>query len=199
MIFTVGLTGGIASGKSLAASEFQKLGVPVLDADQVSRDIVMPPSPVLDAIVSTFGRRVLRSDGTLDRRQLRQIVFADPAARERLEALTHPAIRTRLAIWRDEQTGPYCILSVAILFEAGLHTLTDRVLVVDAEPTAQLQRLMARDGIPEALAQQMVSAQMDRETRRARADDVLPNSLSPQALAKDVLRLHQHYLTLAQR
>lgn len=197
MPFTVGLTGGIASGKSLVATAFEKLGVPVLDADQVSRDIVAPPSPVLDAIVAEFGNDLRRADGTLDRARLRAVVFADPNARKKLEALTHPAIRTRLSQWRDAQTAPYCVLSVAILFEAGFDALVDRVLVVDTDPLQQLQRLIARDGIDAKLAQQMLVAQMDAITRRARADDVLDNAGSTAALTDAVHGLHARYRALA--
>ena len=197
MPFTVGLTGGVGSGKSLAATIFEKLGVPVLDADQVSRDVVAPPSPVLDAIVGEFGNDVRRADGTLDRARLRILVFADPAARKKLEGLTHPAIRTRLCQWRDAQTAPYCILSAAILFEAGFHALVDRVLVVDTDPQQQIQRLIARDDITPALAQQMLAAQMDGRARRERADDVLSNTGSVEALTDAVKALHGRYRTLA--
>lgn len=197
MSFAVGLTGGIASGKSLVATAFEQLGVPVLDADYVSRDIVAPPSPVLDAIVETFGVEMRRGDGTLDRARLRACVFANPTARQKLEALTHPAIRTRLMQWRDAQTAPYCILSVAILFEAGFDALVDRVLVVDASPEQQIERLMARDAIAEPLARQMLAAQMERSARRQRADDVLNNVGSPSALHDAVRALHRRYRVLA--
>lgn len=197
MPFTVGLTGGVASGKSLAATMFEKLGVPVLDADQVSRDVVAPPSPVLDAIVGAFGNDMRRGDGTLDRARLRALVFADPAARKKLEGLTHPAIRTRLRQWRDAQTAPYCVLSAAILFEAGFDALVDRVLVVDADPQQQIQRLIARDGIASTLAQQMLAAQMDGRTRCERADDVLSNTGSAEALSDAVKVLHARYRALA--
>lgn len=197
MPFTVGLTGGVASGKSLAATMFEKLGVPVLDADQVSRDVVAPPSPVLDAIVGEFGNDMRRADGTLDRARLRTLVFADPAARKKLEGLTHPAIRTRLCQWRDAQTAPYCILSAAILFEAGFDALVDRVLVLDTDPQQQIQRLIARDAITPALAQQMLAAQMDGRARRERADDVLSNTGSAEALTDAVKGLHARYQALA--
>lgn len=197
MPFTVGLTGGIASGKSLAASTFEKLGVPVLDADQVSREVVAPPSPVLDAITREFGNLMIRSDGTLDRGRLRTLVFGDPAALRKLETLTHPAIRARLLQWRDAQPGPYCVLSAAILFEAGFDVLVDRVLVVEAEPDQQIQRLTARDGIDEALARQMLAAQMDNPARRARADDVIGNRGSATELVEAVQGLHLRYRSLA--
>jgi dephospho-CoA kinase len=196
-VFTVGLTGGVASGKSLAASAFAALGVPVLDADRVAREVVAPGSPALDQIRRDFGAGFIAADGTLDRRRMREHVFADPAARRALEAITHPAIRARILAWRDGGRAPYGILDAAILVESGLDALVDRVLVVDAPPELQLRRLVARDGVTEALARQMLAAQAPRERRLARADDVIRNDGEPQAVAAAVGRLHALYGALA--
>ena len=122
-VLTIGLTGGIASGKSHVAKAFIALGVPLLEADDVAREVVAPPSPALAAIAETFGAAMLGDDGTLNRRALRDVVFSDPARLKQLEAITHPAIRQRVADWRAAQTAPYCIYSAAILIEAGMTAL----------------------------------------------------------------------------
>jgi len=193
----IGLTGGIASGKSTVGNRFIELGVPLLDGDHVAREVVAPPSPALAAIAGRFGPEYLQADGTLDRRRLRERVFAEPAARRELEAITHPLIRQRIIAWRDSQTASYCILSVAILVESGMHQLVDRILVVDVPQATQLERLVTRDGIAEPLAQQMIAAQASRTERLARADDVIDNTRPALHLAAQVDRLHRLYLQLA--
>ncbi len=193
MPLTIGLTGGIASGKSLVTQTFEELGVPVLDADRVSREVVAPPSPQLDAIAREFGTQFLQADGTLDRRQLRQRVFGDEAARRRLEQIMHPAIRERLLRWRDAQTAAYCILAVAILLESGMDSLVHRILVVDASAARQIERLRQRDRIDEALARQMLAAQATRQQRLARADDVIENDGDLESLRRAVHALHLRY------
>ncbi|HUP90775.1 MAG TPA: dephospho-CoA kinase [Solimonas sp.] len=194
---TVGLTGGIASGKSMVADAFAALGAPVLDADQVAREVVAPGEPALVQIAARFGPQFVLPDGTLDRRALRTHVFADSAALRELEQITHPLIRRRLLHWRDSQAAPYCILSVAILLESGMRALVDRVLVVDVAPQTQLQRLCGRDRIDTDLAGQMLAAQASREQRLAAADDVLVNEGPPEVAGAAVRRLHEHYLELA--
>ncbi|HKY91810.1 MAG TPA: dephospho-CoA kinase [Nevskiaceae bacterium] len=196
-VYTVGLTGGIASGKSLVASQFEALGVPVLDADQVSREVVEPGQPALAAIVEAFGPGALQADGTLDRRAMRTLVFADPESRRKLEAITHPAIRARIRAWIDAQTAPYCILANAILFESGMDRLVDRVLVVDVAEAVQLERLTVRDRIDPELARQMLAAQTSRHLRLERADDVIENAGSPADTARAVQALHEAYLARA--
>lgn len=196
-MLTVGLTGGIASGKSLAAAAFAAYGAPVLDADAVAREVVAPGSAGLQQIRERFGPGFLTPEGELDRRKMRQHVFADAATRRALEAITHPLIRARLLQWRDAQRTPYCVLDVPILVESGLDALVDRILVVDAPPELQVQRLLARDGIAEDLAQRMLAAQAPRERRLARADDVILNTGTPQTVRDAVARLHAFYLKLA--
>jgi dephospho-CoA kinase len=195
--FTVGLTGGIASGKSLVSGLFRDLGVPVLDADQVSRDVVEPGQPALGEIAQAFGADALQADGRLDRRRLREIVFADPDQRRVLERITHPRIRERIRAWLDAQLTDYCILENAILFESGMDALVDRVLVVDVPEALQRERLAARDGIDTALIEQMLAAQSPRELRAERGDDVILNTGTPQATAEAVRALHETYLQRA--
>ncbi|MFT4045487.1 MAG: dephospho-CoA kinase [Solimonas sp.] len=197
MTLTIGLTGGIASGKSLVQGLFERLGVPVLDADRVARDVVAPGSPGLREIAAQFGAEFLTAEGALDRRRLREHVFADPAQRKKLEAITHPLIRRQMREWRAGQSGPYCMLSVAILVEAKMHDLVDRVLLVDAPIELQLDRLVERDRIPEALARQMLAAQTSREARLGAAHDVLLNAGDVAASEAAVAVLHEHYLRLA--
>lgn len=197
MVLIVGLTGGVASGKTLVEGQFRALAVPVIDADQVARDVVAPGQPALAAIRKQFGAEMLTADGQLDRRRMRALVFADEAARRRLEAITHPAIRDRLRQWRDGLDAPYGVLSAAIMVESGLGGLADRILVVDAPESLQLARLMQRDEIAETLARGMIAAQASRAERLARAHDVLRNDGDAALVEAAVRRLHQHYLALA--
>ncbi|MFA5941880.1 MAG: dephospho-CoA kinase [Sinimarinibacterium sp.] len=198
-MLTVGLTGGVASGKSTVQNAFLALGVPVLDADLVAREVVAPGEPALAQIAAEFGADMLMADGTLDRRRMRERVFAAPAERRRLEAITHPYIRARMQAWKSAQTGPYCMLSVAILLEAGMQTLVDRILVVDVPESVQEQRLCARDGIAADLAAQMLAAQLPRQRRLAAADDVVVNTSDLASLIRCVEHLHRFYLDLAAR
>ena len=196
-VFTIGLTGGIASGKTLAADAFTTLGVPVLDADVVAREVVQPGTTALEQIKNVFGADYVQQDGLLNRAKLRQRVFSHPAELKKLEAITHADIRERLRAWRDAQTASYCLLSVPILIESGMDALVDRILVVDVPAEIQLQRLTERDGIPQALAQQMLSAQAPRAQRLQRAHDVIENGGSKDQLRAAVQKLHGLYLELA--
>jgi len=195
---TVGLTGGVASGKTLVESVFIELGVPVVDADQISREVVRPPSPALDLIRTRFGDEFLNLDGSLNRPQMRAHVFGDPAQRKKLEQILHPLMFRRIEDWRNACEQPYCVLSAAILLESGLQRLTDRVLVVDIPAELQRQRLRARDAVSESLADSMLAAQLSREQRLQSADDVVDNSGSMDETRRQVLALHQTYLGMAQ-
>ncbi|ASL01729.1 dephospho-CoA kinase [Xanthomonas citri] len=193
--FIVGLTGGIASGKSALAVEFEKLGVPVIDADVVARQVVMP-GPVLDCIIDHFGPGILLPDGTLDRSALRKIVFADLTQRKALEAITHPAIRAELQRAAQAAEGPYAIVAIPLLTEAGgraAYPWLDRVLVIDAPVELQHARLMRRDGSTPELADQMIAAQASREQRLALADDVVVNDGQPAHLIRAAHELDARY------
>lgn len=196
-VLTIGLTGGIASGKSAVAAVLERLGTPVLDGDQAARAVVAPGQPALDEIFATFGPQFRLPDGQLDRRKMRERVFSHEEDRRQLEQITHPRIRQYLLEWRDRQVAPYCVLAVPILIESGLDALVDRILVVDTPEATQMQRLQARDGIPATLARQMLDAQATRERRLARADDVITNDGDLAALEAATVKLHQHYLELA--
>jgi dephospho-CoA kinase len=195
----VGLTGGIASGKSLVASMFVKLGAELLDADQVAREVVAPGEPVLSAIRDAFGAEVLSPQGELDRAALRKLVFADPEKRRTLDGLLHPLIRTRLLARLDQVRRPYAIVAVPLLVETDFASLVDRVAVVDCPESMQLERLTRRDGIPRPEAIAMIAAQADRATRLRAAHDVIDNSGDVEATRRQVALLHQRYLELANR
>ncbi|NBP08042.1 MAG: dephospho-CoA kinase [Gammaproteobacteria bacterium] len=188
-MFKVGLTGGIASGKTRVAEFFAARGVPVIDSDQIAREIVAPGAPALAAIRERFGEGVMAADGNLDRRVLRAIVFADPAARRDLEAITHPAIRARMAELNAQARGPYVINAIPLLTEGGGRRDLDRVLVVDCPEDLQIARVMARDQVDEAGA---------RAARLAIADDVIVNDGDLGALEARVASLHERYLGLSQ-
>lgn len=195
----IALTGGIASGKSAVAEIFAELGAPVLDTDQIARDVVEPGTPTLANLVVEFGNDILDASGRLDRARMRERVFADPAQRKRLEAITHPAIRDELAARAQRAQGPYQIHVIPLLIESGRADLYDRVLLVDTSEEQQLKRLMARDGSNEALARQILAAQASREDRLDAADDVIVNTGTLQDLQRFVQTLHRNYKLLAER
>ena len=198
--FIVGLTGGVASGKSEVTRRFQALGVAVVDADLAAREVVEPGQPALGRIAERFGAGMLLADGRLDRRQLRKRVFADAQARRDLEAITHPAIRARVKAQAQAAPGPYAVVAVPLLAEAGraAYPWMARVLVVDAPESLQHDRLMRRDGVDEALAARMIAAQASRTVRLAIADDVILNDGDPAHLDTAVAALHARYLAAAQ-
>jgi len=193
----VGLSGGVASGKSAVADLFADLGVPVLDTDTISREIVVAGSKGLSQIRKRFGDGIISGDGTLDRTALRQLVFADPAAREDLEAITHPLITAELARQSELASGPYQVHVIPLLVETGMQNLVDRVLLVDCPVELQLARLKSRDQLPGSEAQLMIDAQTDRRSRLAVADDVLTNDAQLDELPELVSRLHDYYRRLA--
>lgn len=186
----VALTGGIASGKSTVADLFAALGVPVIDTDQIARDVVEPGTPGAAAIAQQFGPQVFDAAGRLDRRALRNVVFADPQARRALEAITHPAIRAELERRSREAGGAYQILVIPLLVENGRRISTDRVVVVDCPESLQLQRVMSRDGSTPEQAQAILDAQASRTERLAVADAVIVNDGDRRHLEAAVARLH---------
>lgn len=197
--FRVGLTGGIASGKSTVANLFADLGVTIVDTDVIAREVVAPGSPLLPKIAEHFGRDVLAADGSLDRRALRERIFADPAERQWLEQLTHPEIRRLTDERSDAAPGPYSIVAIPLLVETGGKDRFDRVLVVDCEPELQIARLQARDGSTRALAEAALAAQASRAERLAVADDVIHNDGDIAHLRDQVERLHRAYVAASAR
>ena len=198
MPYVVGLTGGIGSGKSEVTRAFAALGVPIADADAAAHAVTAPGEAGFAAVVAEFGERARGPDGSLDRHWLRQTVFADAAARKRLEALLHPLIGARLDAEIRGWHGPYGILSVPLLFERGnLTSRVARVVVVDCPEEEQVRRVAARSGIAEAEVRTIMATQLPRAERLARADDVIDNGGPLAALAPQVARLDARYRALA--
>lgn len=193
----VGLTGGIASGKTAVSDMFADLGIPVIDTDVVAREVVAPGSDGLAAIVEAFGSDVLQADGALDRRALRGIVFADADARQRLEAITHPLIREQTMRQSAAAGGAYQVIVVPLLVESPMRHAMDSILVVDVPESVQLERLRARDGEDEAQARRMIAAQASRDERLALADQVVRNDGSLADTRRQVEALHAAYLDQA--
>jgi dephospho-CoA kinase len=196
-LLKVGLTGGIASGKSAVADAFAKLGAPVIDTDLIAREVVAVGEPGLDAVRKVFGPDVLTAEGELNRRALRERVFADAVKRRQLEEILHPLIHERTLLALARAKGPYVIVVVPLLVETSFGALVDRVLVVDVPVETQLARLMRRDGLSRDAAAAMIDAQVARAGRLAAADDVIDNSGGPEATRQQVDRLHQRYLELS--
>jgi dephospho-CoA kinase len=193
----IGLTGGIASGKSRVSALFADLGASVIDADQIARDVIAPGTALRAQLLERFGAAVRAPDGGLDRTALRRLVFADQARRHELEALLHPAIRERTEQLANEATGPYQLHVVPLLAETHAAGRYARVLVVDCPESLQIARLRARDGSSEQEARAILAAQASRAERVALADDLILNDAAVEALAPQVLALHQRYLRLA--
>lgn len=196
-MFRVGLTGGVASGKSTVADLFAALGATVIDTDRIAREIVEPGRPALAELVRALGTEILGTGGALDRALLRRRIFSDADARRTIERILHPAILVELERQSHAACGPYQLLVVPLLVERHLATLVDRVLVVDCEPAAQVERLMKRDGETRESALAMLAAQTSREARLAAADDVIQNDGRPGALASRVAALDRRYREMA--
>jgi dephospho-CoA kinase len=186
----IGLTGGIASGKSAVAERLAELGAVIVDADVLAREVVDPGTPGLAAIERRFGPDVLRTDGRLDRAALGAIVFDDPEARRDLEAIVHPAVRARAAqLTRAAPPDAVVVQVIPLLVETGQQKAFDRVVAVDVDPEVQLQRLVRRSGLPVDQARARINAQATREQRLAAADDVIDNNGTVEQLRAAVDRL----------
>ena len=198
--FAVALTGGIASGKSAVASRFVALGVPLIDADQLAHDLVEPGQPALAEIAAAFGSGALDAQGALDRRRMRDRVFADAEARRRLESILHPRIHDAILAAARTCEEPYCVLAIPLFAETqNQYAWVDRVIVTDVPRATQIQRLTARPQIDVALAERIIDAQAKREIRLQLADDVIDNGAPIERLENVVARLHARYLLLAQK
>lgn len=195
----VGLTGGIGSGKSEVSRRFQALGITVIDSDEVARQVVEPDSPALQTIAAHFGKNILNANGTLNRGQLRQIIFADAQEKIWLENFLHPIIRQETIRQLHLANSTYVILASPLLLETTQHQLVDRVLVIDADEELQLARASARDQNNREQIAKIMATQMSRADRRARADDIIYNHGDLAELDEQVKKLHAHYLTLSQQ
>lgn len=196
-MLVVGVTGGIGSGKTAATDRFQALGITVVDADLASRVVVEPGRPALKAIEEHFGKEVIADDGTLNRRALRDIVFANPEERKWLERLTHPLIAQEIVSQIQASQSPYTILASPLLLESGQSRMAQRVLVIDVPEDVQIARTATRDNTDANSVKAIIAAQMKRADRLAKADDVIVNDRSLEDLHQAVEALHQRYLEMA--
>jgi dephospho-CoA kinase len=196
--YTVALTGGIASGKTLISDEFGNLGVPVIDTDVIAHQIVEPGQPALKKIESVFGADMIDKHGRLKRQALRALIFSNPDERKKLESILHPIIRQEADDAVAKVIHSYCILVIPLLAGRGAYPNVNRILVVDVDPGTQISRLMARDNASEEQARQVLASQASRSQRLEIADDILDNSGSPVQARKAVARLHRKYLALAE-
>lgn len=194
--YVVGLTGGIGCGKTTISNEFKRLGITIIDADEIARDVVAPGSEGLEAIIKQFGPEIVQSDGYLNRAKLRSIVFAKPEKTQWLNDLLHPKIRAQMLAELSASVSSYTILSVPLLLENGMQTLCNRILVVDILPEQQLQRVLARDQSEPATIKKIMTAQIDRKKRLSLADDIIDNSGQPSESMEQVQKLHQIYTKL---
>jgi len=196
--FTVGLTGGIGSGKSVVARLFAERGADIVDTDQIARGLTTPHGAAMSALLAAFGADFADADGALDRAKMRELVFTDAAAKRRLEGILHPMIRDAVFAESLLGTGPYVIFDIPLLVESGAwRDRVGRVLVVDCPEPVQVQRVMARNGLPDAQVRAIMAAQAPRHVRLAAADDVVDNGGELAALAPQVDHLHAIYLTIA--
>jgi dephospho-CoA kinase len=197
-MYVVAITGGIGSGKTTVANQFATLGIEVIDADLIAREVVEPGTPALTAIANHFGPGILDEQGRLDRRVLRERIFSEPAAKHWLNALLHPLIRSEMLRQCAAASSPYCLLVVPLLVENRLMNLADRVLVIDVDEATQIERTCRRDGVSRAQAEAILAAQASRAERLAVADDVLDNqSGTSETILARILALHETYLAFA--
>lgn len=196
-MLSIGLTGGIGSGKSTVCNLFAELNVPIIDADQIARQLVDPGQPALSKLVDTFGKTILQNDGTLNRSKLRNLVFSDKFCRQKLDAIMHPLIFEEIEVQRAGLDSVYCIIAIPLLVETNNRYKVDRILVIDCPSSFQIQRIMIRDKISNAQAKAIIATQASRKQRLAIAHDIITNQSLPTDLAEQVKRLHNSYLFLA--
>lgn len=197
-MLTIGLTGGIGSGKSTVSKFFEELGIPCCDADEFARVLTQVNSPALLEISELFGPEILDDQGQLNRHRLREIVFSQPRKRQQLEAILHPRVREKIQSWIDRQTASYGIISVPLLTENQNQYQFDRILVVELDPLSQKQRTAKRDNVDEIDVEAIIAAQANPNERRAIADDVINNNGDIDELQQQIRRLHEKYRRLAE-
>ncbi len=198
----IGLTGGIACGKTVISDTFKELGVPIIDTDVISREVVMPTMPALNQLKAAFGEEIITATGELDRRALRLLVFSDKSGAKLkiLNDIMHPAIIGRLQELYLQQSYPYVVFVVPLLFEHKLEYLCDRILVCDAKEEVQLERLTVRDKIDLNTAKAMLKSQVSRAERRQKAHDLIESDLlTIEKMRQSVVKLHEKYLYLAKQ
>ncbi|BFN30311.1 dephospho-CoA kinase [Vibrio harveyi] len=200
MAFVIGLTGGIASGKTTVANLFkQQFKIDIVDADIVAREVVEPGTPGLNAIIEHFGTDIVRDNQTLDRAKLREKIFSNPEEKTWVNGLLHPMIREKMIEDLEQVTSDYALLVVPLLVENKLDSLCDRVLVVDVEPQTQISRTVKRDNVSEEQAKAILASQASREQRLALADDVVKNNPDDPDLLLQITDLHEKYLAMCKK
>lgn len=192
----VGLTGGVGCGKTTVADSFKRYQIPIIDADEITRDLVVPGAPILQRIVTQFGAGIVRSDGHLDRRKLRQVIFENPSKRKQLERLLHPEVRKQILRWIKTQSAPYCLVVIPLLVESGMDAIVDRVLVVDCDARHQIERVVSRDACSKEQVRAIMATQASSEARLAKATDVIHNN-DMAKIHTQVDTLHLRFLDLA--
>ncbi len=198
-MLAIGLTGGIGSGKSTAASLFAKQGIPIIDTDAIARQLVAPQQPAYIEIVNAFGGAILDKEQQLDRKRLRDRVFDSTTERKRLEAILHPKIREEVQRQLSTLDAPYCIVIIPLLIEAKFTDLVDRILVIDADEELQITRACKRSGMSEMEIRKIMAAQISRAEKLKEADDIIQNNSFMNHFENEIARLHTQYLTLSQR
>lgn len=193
----IGLTGGIGSGKSTVCRLFAELGVPIIDADIIARQLVESDSPVLKKLVAQFGKQILNPDRSLNRAYLRDLVFSDKIKKAQLDQLMHPLIYDEIEKQLKGLNSPYCIIAIPLLLETQQMQRVDRIVVVDCNADTQLLRVVSRDQVKPEQVLSIIASQMSRQQRLSFADDVIDNTCSPAHLAEQVKRLHNSYNLLA--
>ena len=195
-MFVIGLTGGIGSGKSTVEAEFRRLDIDVIEADTLAREVVAPGEPGLQALVTQLGQDILLADGTLNRRLIRELIFHDPGLRQFVEAVIHPYVQVLIRERLELTTSVYAIVSVPLLLEHNLTAMVNRILVVDTSVELQIARTVARDHVSENDVHAIIATQISREERLARADDIIKNEGTLEALKESVQKQHLYYLSL---
>lgn len=198
-MYSIGLTGNIASGKSTVSRFFHSLGVPIISADVIARELTAKDQPALTTITQHFGDVVITPEGHLDRQALRRIIFADPIARQWLESLLHPLIKAEISRQAHDAVGPYCLVEIPLLKSKADYPWLNRILVILANHEHQIGRVMARDHCDRDQAVAILSTQPDDTARKNLADDLIINSGSLAELEQQINKLHKHYLHLAMK
>ena len=191
------MTGGIGSGKTTIANGFSALGVPIIDTDQLARELVEPGQPALDEIIAVFGKNCITRNWQLDRAYIRQQIYSDAGLKGRLEAILHPKIRQRIRTLLADIREPYCIVVIPLLLETQQTDMVDRILVVDTPEKEQLARVAARDNLSDNTIMAIMQTQADRNTRLQAADDIIVNDSDLESLTERIFELHTHYMDIS--
>ena len=193
----IGLTGGIGCGKTTASNLFEQLNIPVIDADKIAHQLVAVGQPALKEIEKTYGTDMLNPDGSLNRKNLRELIFSDPLQKQKLENLLHPLVYLSINTEVERLSAPYCIICIPLLFETDMSHLVDRILVIDCSVQTQINRLKKRDNMTLESIQSIINSQVSQAFRKAGANDLIYNSETNDRLAEQIKKLHNFYLSLS--